>query len=301
MKTVGHFFILSGSFFLMLTSCGGRGQQADASGTFEATEIIVSAEATGKIMTFNVEEGREVTAGQTLGYVDTMQLQLRKRQLLASIQAVQTRKPNVDAQLAALEQQIRTAQSEKHRVENLLKANAANQKQLDDWNAQIEVLQKQLRATRITLESGSKGVSEESNALRLQVEQIEDQICKSYINSPINGTVLVQYAEAGELAMPGKNLFKVADVTRMILRAYVTADQLAKLKVGQTVKVNAELGSEENKAYSGKVSWISDKSEFTPKTIQTRDERANLVYAVKVAVPNDGNLKIGMYGDIKFE
>jgi HlyD family secretion protein len=301
MKMVKTLLIVSSGTFLILTSCGKKGNETDASGTFEATEIIVSAEATGKIMSFDVEEGRDLTAETTLGYIDTVQLVLRKKQLLATIQAAQTRKPDVNAQLAALEQQISTAKSEKHRVERLLKANAANQKQLDDLNAQIEVLQKQLKATRITLESGSKGINEDSNALRIQVEQIEDQLRKSYISSPISGTVLVKYAEAGELAMPGKSLFKVADISRMTLRAYVTADQLAKLKVGQTVKVNAEFGSAENKAYTGQVAWISAKSEFTPKTIQTRDERANLVYAVKVSVPNDGHLKIGMYGGIQFE
>jgi HlyD family secretion protein len=285
---------------LVLVSCHSGKDSSDASGTFEATEVIVSAQATGPLLAFNIDEGQDVTAGTNLGFIDTIQLDLRKKQLLASIQAAQTRKPDVEVQVAALEQQIATAKTEKHRVENLVKANAANQKQLDDLNAQIEVLSKQLIATRTTLESSSSGINKESSALKIQVDQINDQLRRSYISSPIDGTVLVKYAETGELAVQGKSLFKVADMTQMILRVYVTADQLAKVKLGQTVDVNAELGTTDNKAYKGTVTWISGKSEFTPKTIQTRDERANLVYAVKVAVKNDGILKIGMYGGIHF-
>lgn len=286
--------------FLLLVSCRSKKSEVDASGTFEATEVIVSAQATGLIMAFQVEEGQDLKAGATLGFIDTIQLDLRKKQLQATIQASQTRKPDVDVQLAALEQQIATARSEKRRVENLVKANAANQKQLDDLDAQIEVLTKQLKATRITLESSTNGINKESSALKIQVDQINDQLRRSYISSPIDGTLLVKYSETGELAIQGKSLFKVADMSQMMLRVYVTADQLAKLKLGQTVDVNAELGSTDNKAYKGTVTWISAKSEFTPKTIQTRDERANLVYAVKVAVKNDGILKIGMYGGIHF-
>jgi len=286
---------------ITLYACGNSDALTDASGTFESTEIIVSSEANGKIMRFDLQEGQLLKAGEKIGYIDTIQLYLRKRQLLASIQASQSRTPDVNVQVAAIQQQIATAMTERTRVTNLLASGAANQKQLDDINAQIEVLQKQLRATRETLVNSSKGISGESESLRNQVAQIDDQLRKSGIASPINGTVLVKYAEAGELATQGRSLFKVADMENMILRAYVTADQLAKLKVGQMVGVNAEFGSKGNKAYQGKVAWISSKAEFTPKTIQTRDERANLVYAVKVDVKNDGNLKIGMYGGIKFK
>ncbi len=286
---------------LLLVSCRSKKSDVDASGTFEATEVIVSAQATGLIIGFDVEEGQDLNAGATLGFIDTIQLDLRKKQLLATIQASQTRKPDVEVQLAALEQQIATARSEKRRVENLVKANAANQKQLDDLDAQIEVLSKQLKATRTTLESSTNGINKESSALKIQVDQINDQLRRSYISSPINGTLLVKYSENGELAIQGKSLFKVADMSQMILRVYVTADQLAKLKLGQTVDVNAELGTTDNRAYKGTVTWISAKSEFTPKTIQTRDERANLVYAVKLSVKNDGILKIGMYGGIHFK
>lgn len=286
---------------LLLVSCRTKKSDVDASGTFEATEVIVSAQATGLIMGFEVEEGQDLKAGSTLGFIDTIQLDLRKKQLLATIQASQTRKPDVEVQLAALEQQIATARSEKRRVENLVKANAANQKQLDDLDAQIEVLSRQLKATRTTLESSTNGINKESSALKIQVDQINDQLRRSYISSPIDGTLLVKYSENGELAIQGKSLFKVADMSLMILRVYVTADQLAKVKLGQTVDVNAELGTTDNKAYKGTVTWISAKSEFTPKTIQTRDERANLVYAVKLSVKNDGILKIGMYGGIHFK
>jgi len=295
-----NFSMLSLLSIFLLSSCHKSANEMDASGTFEATEIIVSSEANGKIMQFDIQEGQELQAGQRFGYIDTVQLDLRKKQLRASIQAAQTRKPDIKAQIAALQQQISTAKNEKSRLENLLKANAATPKQLDDLNAQIEVLQKQLHATKTTLESSSKGINEESDVLKIQVAQIDDQLRKSYITSPIKGTVLVKYSELGELAMQGKSLFKMADIENMILRSYVTADQLAQLKVGQTVDVKAEFGSKDNIAYKGKVTWISAKAEFTPKTIQTRDERANLVYAVKVSVKNDGNLKIGMYGGIRF-
>jgi HlyD family secretion protein len=288
------------SLLLVLVSCGSKTGKADASGTFEATEIIVSAQASGEIMDFKVEEGQDLKAGKCLGFIDTVQLVLKKKQLLASIQAAQTRKPDVELQLAVLEQQIATAGTEKKRLENLVRANAATQKQLDDLNAQIAVLEKQFRATKNTLESGTSSINKESDALQIQIEQLNDLLRKSYIFSPIDGTVLVKYAEPGELAIQGKSLFKVADMSKMNLRAYITADQLAKIKLGQTVEVNAELGSKDNKAYKGTIIWISSKSEFTPKTIQTRDERANLVYAVKVSVKNDGILKIGMYGGIRF-
>jgi len=271
----------------------------DASGTFESTEIIVSSEANGKIMQFNAQEGQNLVAGQILGYIDTVQLYLRKKQLLANIQASQSRLPDVSAQIAGIQQQILTARTERVRFENLVKVNAANQKQLDDITAQIELLQKQLKAQKLTLESNKKGIHEESEALKIQVAQLNDQLRKSYITSPITGSILVKYAEKGELAVPGKALFKVADMENMFLRAYLSVDQLAQLKIGQSIHVIAEFGAEETKEYKGQVVWISSKSEFTPKTIQTKDERANLVYAVKVLVKNDGYLKIGMYGGFK--
>lgn len=282
----------------LLISCGKSKDVYDAAGTFETTEVIVSAEGTGKILSFNVEEGQILTTNETVGTIDSVQLYLRKQQLLVSGKAMQSRRPNVQKQIATIEQQISTAKSERKRVENLLKANAANQKQLDDVNAQISVLEKQLEAQKTFLVTSNQGITDESTGVTLQVAQIEDQLHKCKIISPINGTVLVKYAEMGEVAAPGKALFKIADTENMILRAYLTGDQLTQLKIGQSVKVFADSGKDKSREFSGKLAWISSKSEFTPKTIQTRDERANLVYAVKINVKNDGFLKIGMYGNV---
>jgi len=284
---------------IFLVSCSNSDGDVDASGTFETTEIIVSTESMGKIMQLNVEEGQQLNFNQRVGYIDTTQLYLKKLQLLASKKALQSRRPDIQKQIAALEQQIETAKTERKRVENLVKAEASTTKQLDDANAQIKVLEKQLEATKSSLENTSNSILGDNEALQIQIEQIEDQLQKCYITSPISGVVLTKYAEQGELATPGKALFKIGDVTNMILRAYVTSDQLTQIALGQKVKVYADYG-EDRKEYEGLVSWISSKSEFTPKTIQTRDERANLVYAVKINIKNDGLLKIGMYGNVKF-
>ena len=284
---------------IFLVSCSNSDGDVDASGTFETTEIIVSTESMGKIMQLNVEEGQQLNFNQRVGYIDTTQLYLKKLQLVASKKALQSRRPDIQKQIAALEQQIETAKTERKRVENLVKAEASTTKQLDDANAQIKVLEKQLEATKSSLENTSNSILGDNEALQIQIEQIEDQLQKCYITSPISGVILTKYAEQGELATPGKALFKIGDVTNMILRAYVTSDQLTQIALGQKVKVYADYG-EDRKEYEGVVSWISSKSEFTPKTIQTRDERANLVYAVKINIKNDGLLKIGMYGNVKF-
>ncbi|MDR2914520.1 MAG: HlyD family efflux transporter periplasmic adaptor subunit [Tannerella sp.] len=284
---------------ILLSACSNPDKEYDASGIFEATEVIVSSQGNGEIMEFNIMEGQKVEAGKQVGYIDTIQLYLKKMQLLANIKSVGSREYNVSKQVASIQQQITTQKNEQKRYENLIKSNAATQKQLDDINAQIALLEKQLIAQKETLENNNRGVSEESSGLEIQIAQIEDQIKKSIISSPINGTVLSKYAEQGELATQGRTLFKVADIANMNLRVYITADQLTSLKIGQQVKVYADLGKSDRKEYPGTVSWISDKAEFTPKTIQTRDERANLVYAVKVAVKNDDFIKKGMYGEIK--
>jgi len=284
----------------MLISCRSSKDNYDASGTFETTEVIVSAEATGKILSFDIQEGQILKANDVVGSIDSVQLYLRKMQLLTNEKSIQVRRPDIQKQIAAIEQQIITAKTERTRVENLLKDNAANQKQLDDINAEIAVLNKQLVAQKSTLVTTNQGITEDNDGLKLQVAQIADQLNKCRIVSPINGTVLVKYAEMGEVAAPGKALFKIADTENMILRAYVTADQLTQLKEGQKVKVFADFGEDKSREYPGTLAWISSNSEFTPKTIQTRDERANLVYAVKINVKNDGYLKIGMYGNVKF-
>lgn len=284
---------------LILSACGNKNDTYDASGIFEATEVIVSAKATGELMQFDLQEGQHVEANKQLGYIDTTQLYLKKVQLLASMKSVESRYYNVSRQIASIQQQITTQKTEQKRYEKLVKSNAANQKQLDDINAQIALLEKQLVAQTETLENSNRGITSESVGLVAQVAQIEDQIKKSIVSSPIDGTILSKYAEPGELATHGRSLFKVADIANMHLRVYITADQLTTLKIGQQVKVYADQGKSDRKEYSGTVTWISDKAEFTPKTIQTRDERANLVYAVKVAVKNDGLIKKGMYGEIK--
>jgi HlyD family secretion protein len=290
-----------GFFAILFASCANANGEFDASGSFEATEVIVSSEASGRILSLDADEGTTLSAGAAIGRIDTVQLELRRKQLLANKKGIEARRPNVSVQIAATVQQIATAKKERARVENLLKSDAANSKQLDDINGTIDTLEKQLAAQRLTLETNNLGIDEDSSALAIQVAQLDDQIARATISSPIDGTVLAKYAEAGELAAPGKALFKVADLSRLYLRAYVTADQLSRIKIGQPVTVMSEFGDKEYREYEGTVSWISDKSEFTPKTVQTRNERTNLVYAVKVSVRNDGYIKIGMYGGLKIE
>lgn len=291
--------IITIGFIILMPACHDDNGEYDASGVFEATEVIVSAETNGKIIHFDLTEGQNIDTKGAIGYIDTTQLHLSKMQLLTNVKAVKSRYTDVPKQIAAIRQQIATQKNEQKRFENLVRSNAANQKQLDDINAQVLVLEKQLAAQTETLESSNKGISEQSSGIGIQVAQLDDQIQKSIIKSPIKGTVLSKYAEAGELAVMGKALFKVADMDNIFLRAYITASQLTQMKVGQQVKVYADFGEKDMKEYAGTITWISDKSEFTPKTIQTRDERANLVYAVKIAVKNDGYLKKGMYGELK--
>jgi len=292
-------FITAGIIFLAV-SCKNGNKNFDASGIFEATEVIVSSEANGKLLQFNVKEGQHVIAGEKLGYVDTTQLYLSKLQLLQSAKSVGSRQLNISKQIAATQEQIASQQREKARTERLIAANAANTKQLDDINTSIAILQRQLAAQQESLESSNRSISEQSSSVEIQVAQIVDQIAKSHIASPITGTVLVKYAQQGEFTSVGKPLFKVADVENLLFRAYITSGQLTQLKIGQKVKVFADYQEKERREYEGTITWISDKSEFTPKTIQTRDERANLVYAIKIAVKNDGVIKIGMYGDVRF-
>lgn len=287
-----------GTALLIVSACGNQTPTYDATGTFEATEVIVSSEAAGKLLQLTVEEGTQLKAGEEVGLVDTVQLYLKKLQLEASMKSVESQRPDLTKQIAATKQQIATAQREKKRVENLLAAGAANQKQLDDWDAQIALFERQLVAQESSLQNSTNSLTEQGNSVGIQVAQMEDQLNKCHIQSPISGTVLAKYAEAGELAAVGKPLFKVGDIDRMHLRAYITSEQLTQVKLGDKVTVYSDYGNSEQKAYPGVVTWISDRSEFTPKTILTKNERANLVYAVKIAVDNDGALKIGMYGGL---
>jgi len=297
MKTIKY---LTGfALILFISSCGNKKGNYDASGSFEATETLVSAQAAGQIEALDVIEGQQLTANAQVGYIDTVQLSLKKAQLLASIKSVDSRTYNVSLQIAAIKQQISKQETELARFRNLVKSNAANQKQVDDIQASIDLLQRQLAAQTETFRNSNNSISSEAKGLAIQIEQVEDLIRKSIISSPINGTVLAKYAEKGEITTQGRALFKVADIETLFLRAYFTADQLDKLKLNQTVSVLSDFGKKEMRNYTGTITWISDKAEFTPRTILTKNERANLVYAVKIAVKNDGYLKIGMYGEVK--
>ena len=290
--------ILLFSVLFLLSNCGKKKGNYDASGTFEATEVLVSSQVAGQVMEMDVEGGQSLTAYEAVGYVDTVQLFLKKKQLLAGMKAVDSRSYNISLQIASLNQQIEKQQTELRRFGNLLKSDAATQKQVDDIQSSIDVLQRQLAAQTESLRNSNRSISAESLAFQAQVEQMDDMIRKSIIYSPINGTVLEKYVEKGEIAGQGKPLFKIADLDRIFLRAYITADQLNHLKLNQEVSVFADFGKKEMKQYTGTITWISDKAEFTPRTILTKDERANLVYALKVTVKNDGYLKIGMPGEL---
>ena len=283
-----------------LSSCGSKNKTADASGTFEATEIVVSAEGNGRIMQFNAFEGDKLQAGVQLGYIDSTQLHLRKKQLESSLQAVDIRKPDIGKQIAIIEQEIAVAYSELHRYENLVRAKAGNQQAVDNYRNQIDVLERQLAAQKSTLQKNSGSANADVESLFWQIMQIEDQLQKCRIINPQTGTLLVKYAEPGEVTGNGKPLYKIADLELIHLRAYVTAAQLNEIRLDQQVQVYADFGEHERRNYPGVITWISDQSEFTPKNIQTRSERDNLVYAIKVAVKNDGYLKIGQYGEVEF-
>lgn len=286
---------------LFLFSCNRNSFEYDASGTFEATEILVSAEATGKIEEFNIVEGDYINQGQYLGYIDTTQLYLKKLQLQATTKAVNVRRPDISLQIAATKDQIAKAELDKKRIESMFRDGAATQKQMDDIDAQLAILKSTLGAQLNTLSTSVNSLDKESSVYEIQVAQIEDQLRKSRIVNPIEGTVLNKYAEVKEMTTPGKPLYRIADTKHLFLRAYIISDQLADIKVGQEATVYINTSDGEQKSYKGTVSWISDKAEFTPKTIQTKDERRNLVYAMKIAVENtDGAIKIGMYGDVDF-
>ena len=299
MKRLSSYTLIA-TALLGLAACNRGDGNVDATGKFEATEILVSSEANGKIMELNIEEGDRLDAGAMVGYIDSTQLYLKKMQLSAGLRSVDIRKPDIRKQIAALEQQIATARTEQQRMENLVKAKAGNQKQVDDIVNNIKYLQKQLDAQYSTLNKTTGGADAEAESILYQIMQLDDQLQKSRIVTPQAGTVLVKYAEPGEVTAAGKPLYKIADTDLLYLRAYITADQLSTLKQGQTVRVFADYGADEQREYPGTITWISDKSEFTPKGIQTKDERANLVYAIKIAVKNDGYLKIGQYGETVF-
>ena len=284
---------------MSLASCSDKEKEYDATGTFEATEVTVSAEQNGKLLQFDVNEGDKIGYGKQVGLIDTVQLYLKARQIGATKLVYASQRPDMAKQVAATRQQLTKAREEYDRFAGLVKDGAANRKNLDDARSQVQVLERQLQAQLSSLSTSTNSLNAQMGTTDVQKLQVADQLRKCHISAPIAGTVLEKYAEQGEYAMVGKPLFKMADIDNMYLRAYITSAQLKNVKLGQTVKVFADYGNNEKKEYQGKVTWISSKSEFTPKTILTDDERADLVYAIKIAVKNDGYVKIGMYGEVK--
>lgn len=288
------------SALIFLTACHSGKADYDATGTFEATEVTVSAEQNGRLFHLDLTEGSRLAAGQEVGLTDTVPLSLRALSLGATREAVALQRPDIGKQIAATRQQLATARNEEARYEALVADGAAHRKQLDDASALVAVLQRQLEAQESSLSLSTQSLNSRMSATDIQRLEVLDQLKKCHITSPISGTVLAKYAEAGEYATVGRPLFKLADTGRMYLRAYLTTSQLQQVKVGQTVKVFADYGDGNRLPYEGTVQWISDRAEFTPKTILTNDERANQVYAVKIAVANtDGGIKIGMYGGVE--
>ena len=294
MKKIALFSALA----IALASCQNA-EKYDATGIFEATTVTVSSETNGKLVSFDINEGDSLIAGQQVGLVDTTLLALQRKQLHSQQLSTEKSSPDIAAQAAALRSQIAHQQNECDRIARLLANGAATQKQSDDANAQLRTLRGQLEGLLSTLDKNRSSITESASALQYQREQVEEQMRKSRITAPITGTVLQKYAEQGEYATPGRPLFKMANLNDIYLRSYFTASQLAHIKIGQEVTVIADFGGDEQYEYPGKIIWIAQESEFTPKSIQTQDTRANLVYAVKVAVENDGRLKLGQYGEVR--
>ena len=286
---------------LITTSCSHKNNSADAYGNFEAiNEIVISSEGNGKLLSFSVEEGMSLRKGDAIGLIDTTQLHLQKLQLKANIAALRAQMPNIPPQLKALQEQLLAAEREKRRIENLLKNDAATTKQLDDVTSSCAVIEGQIAALKSSLNTQTQGLLAQEEPLRSQINVIDDLIGKCLITNPIDGVILTKYANCFEFTATGKPLYKIADLTAMTLRVYLSEDQLGKVHIGQTCEVRMDMPDGKLKTYTGLVSWISDKSEFTPKMIQTKNERVNLVYAVKINVQNDGGIKIGMPGEVKF-
>ncbi len=283
---------------LAIVSCNNE-PDYDAQGTFEATEIVLSSEGTGRILSFDVTEGETINANSVVGVIDSLQLHLQREQLKAQKSALLSSLPDKEKQVASLRRQLAKQRAELQRVKNMLSDGAATTKQRDDIEAQITILEGQLSATLSTLDNNTSTINENATALEAQIAALDDRIAKCNISSAVGGTVLIKYAEAGEFTTIGKPLMKVADLENIYLRAYLTSSQLANVNLGDEVSVIADFGGDERYDYKGRVAWISAESEFTPKSIQTKDSRANLVYAVKIAVKNDGRLKIGLAGEVK--
>lgn len=293
--------IILASLVAIMTACSNSNDKFDATGTFEATENIVSAEQNGKLISFLINEGELIEAGFEAGLIDTMQLYLQIQQLQAQKAVFQNQKPDSEKQLAATREQLQKARLEQKRYQNLLRDGATSEKTVDDINNQVKVLERQLDAQQSALQKQLATLSAQVTATDAQIDVLQNQLGKCHIVAPVRGTVLEKYAEQNELAVVGKPLFKIADTENMYLKAYITSSQLTDVKIGQKVRVFADFGGNDRKEYDGTITWISQRSEFTPKTILTNDERADLVYAIKIAVKNDDYIKIGMYGEMKLK
>ncbi len=283
---------------LVATGCA-KTDDYDAFGIFEANTVTVSAETTGRLLQLAPMEGDNVFDGQTLAVVDTVMLVLQRKQLAQQQQAIESNAPDVASQASALRAQIAHAQQELDRVQHLYSDSAATNKQLDDARAQVRVLHSQLEAQLSSLDKSRAATSDNALGIQYQREQVEEQIAKCTVTSPLSGSVLSKFAQPGEFVAPGKALYKIADLKHIYLRAYFTSAQLSDIKLGQDVTVIADFGADKKFEYPGKISWIAQESEFTPKSIQTDQSRANLVYAVKIAVENDGRIKLGQYGEVR--
>jgi HlyD family secretion protein len=290
--------IACGLLLLMFASCKEKTNVHDASGSFEAIETMIAAEAGGKILQLSVVEGQELDSGQTVGYIDSSQLHLNRLQLKQNKIAILSGRPQTNIQTEALKNELANAVLDRNRTESLVKGGVASQKQLDDQNAKIAILQSRISGQENSLQITTSNLNEQGGTVDAQMKEINNQLQKCVIVNPVKGTVLTKYAEQYEMASPGRPLYKIADLSTITLRAYITGDQLQQVKLDQKVKVYTDDGKGGYKETNGVISWINDKAEFTPKTIQTKNERANLVYAIKVSVKNDGYLKIGMYGEV---
>ncbi len=295
MKTIMLIALLIAAF---ISGCSTK-SKFDASGSFEAVKTIISSNADGTIKRFDVEEGENLKAGQVIGYVDTLELHLRKEQLKAQIRSTLSQVPNIPDQLAPLYVLLETAEREQRRVDTLAKGNAVTQKQLDDANSNVSEIEKKIQAQKSSLEMTTDYLQKQAASLNTEVEEVDQEIKNCVIVNPVSGTVLTKFAEQYEVATIGKPLYEIADLTSIVLRAYITGDQLDRVKLNQTVSVYVDNGPKNYREYPGTIEWISAEAEFTPKNILTRSERSNLVYAIKVRVKNDGFIKLGMYGEVR--
>lgn len=293
-------FTILASLCLALFSCSNKDDQFDASGNFEATETTISAEANGKILALNFTEGQVLDQNQTVGFIDSTQLYLTKLQLIQNRKTILSGKPDIPVQLESLQKELENAITDRDRIKNLVKGEVASQKQLDDANTRIAIIQSKIDAQKSILGTNTTTLNEQGSGVEIQLAQIEDQLRKCRIVNPVKGTVLEKYVEPFEMTLTGRPLYKIADLDNLTIRVYVSEPQLSEIKLGQKAEVRVDAEKDKQKQYTGTISWISSKAEFTPKIVQTKEERVTLVYSVKILVKNDGFLKIGMPGEITF-